>query len=133
MFRVSEEVRFVYGHRLLDYDGKCAYLHGHNARVELILAAKELDRRGFVVDFGDVKAAACELVEARFDHKMLLRDDDPIIPVLREAGELFVTLPVNPSAENLARLIFDHLQERGFPITAVRFYETDTSIATYEP
>src|SRR5580765_3063469 len=109
MYRVSEEVRFCYGHRLMNYQGKCARLHGHNARVEIVLAAETLDASGFVMDFGDITGKTAALLE-RFDHRMLLRDDDPLVPVLRGAGEDLVALPVNPTAENLARLIYDHLR-----------------------
>ena len=35
MFRVTEEVRFCYGHRLMDYVGPCARIHDHNARAEI--------------------------------------------------------------------------------------------------
>lgn len=132
MYRVTEEVRFCYGHRLMEYEGLCARIHGHNARVVIELSAPELDRKGFVADFLDIERAGKDWILAAFDHRLILREDDPVIPFLKEAGEVFVTLPVNPSAENFAKIIFDHLREQGAPVTAVRFYETETSIATYE-
>jgi 6-pyruvoyltetrahydropterin/6-carboxytetrahydropterin synthase len=132
MYRVTEEVRFCYGHRLMEYEGLCARIHGHNARVVIELSAPELDRKGFVADFLDIEKAGKDWILAAFDHRLILREDDPVIPFLKEAGEVFVTLPVNPSAENFAKIIFDHLREQGAPVTAVRFYETETSIATYE-
>ncbi len=132
MFRVTEEVRFCYGHRLMDYEGSCARIHGHNARVEIMLAGHTLDKRGFVADFFDIEKAAREWILKQFDHRLVLREDDPVIPFLRQAGEPFVTLPVNPSAENFAKLIYDHLRGQGFNIVRVRFWETETSIATYE-
>ncbi|MDI1434269.1 6-pyruvoyl trahydropterin synthase family protein [Polyangium sorediatum] len=132
MFRVTEEVRFCYGHRLLDYEGPCARIHGHNARVEIELSAPTLDRKGFVADFFDIEKAGKDWILAQFDHRLILREDDPVIPFLKQAGEAFVTLPVNPSAENFAKLIFDHLRGHGVPVTAVSFYETDTAVATYD-
>ncbi|UQA57801.1 6-pyruvoyl trahydropterin synthase family protein [Polyangium aurulentum] len=131
VFRVSEEVRFCYGHRLMEYQGKCARIHGHNARVEIVLAGSGLNRLGFVADFADIEAAAHEWIE-QFDHKLVLRQDDPVIPYLEQAGEAYVTLPVNPSAENFARLIYEHLRGKGHPVAAVRFWETETANATYE-
>lgn len=130
-FRVCEEVRFIYGHRLMDYQGNCARIHGHNARVQIELGGDKLDHLGFVADFADIDRAARAWVE-RLDHRLVLREDDPVIPFLKQAGEDFVTLPVNPSAENFARLLFEHLREQGHPVTAVRFWETDTAVATYE-
>ena len=48
MYKVSKTVFFAYGHRLLDYKGKCENLHGHNGRAELILETKALDRSAMV-------------------------------------------------------------------------------------
>ncbi len=132
MFTVSEEVRFCYGHRLMDYVGRCARIHGHNARVELVLAAKTLDRRGFVMDFGDLEDTAKRFIDDTLDHRLLLRRDDPVIPSLEAAGEVFVALDENPTAEFLAKYLFDELTARGLPLKAVRFWETETSVATYE-
>lgn len=132
MYRITEEVRFCYGHRLMDYVGRCARIHGHNARVEIVLGAATLDRRGFVMDFGDLEASARAWIDERFDHRLLLRRDDPVIPTLEAAGESFVALDENPTAEYLARTIYDHLKSKGLPVLAVRFWETDTSVASYE-
>ena len=46
MFRLTQEIEFCYGHRLLNYAGKCRHLHGHNARAIIVLEGEELDRRG---------------------------------------------------------------------------------------
>lgn len=133
MFTVSEEVTFCYGHRLMDYVGRCARIHGHNARVELVLGAATLDRRGFVMDFGDLEEVARRFLDETLDHRLLLRRDDPVIPSLVAAGEVFVALEENPTAEYLARYVFEALTARGVPLRAVRFWETSTSVATYEP
>ena len=131
MFKVTKIIRFCYGHRLLRYEGKCRHLHGHNARVELELSSPTLDRRGMVVDFSDVKQKLQAWIDAAWDHKLLLNAEDPLIPQLKTQAEPFVTLPENPTAETLARLIFEQAKKLGFPITSVRFWETETSFATY--
>ena len=96
-----------------------------------VLAAPTLDKTGFVVDFHDVEAAALKFIDETLDHRLLLRRDDPLIPALEAANEPFVALDVNPSAENLARLIYDHLAGSGLPVFEVRFFETETSVAVY--
>ena len=48
MFQVTREIDFCYGHRLLNYEGKCKYLHGHNGRVVITIEAEKLDHRGMV-------------------------------------------------------------------------------------
>lgn len=133
MYRVTQELRFCYGHRLMDYVGRCARIHGHNARVELVLAAATLDRRGFVMDFDELHAKAQTWIDETLDHRLLLREDDPVVPVLRAAGEPFVALAENPTAEFLARTIHDELRARGVPVVAVRFWEMDGSLAEYAP
>ena len=54
MFRVSKEIDFCYGHRLLRYEGKCRHLHGHNGRAVIVLEGESLDERGMLVDFADI-------------------------------------------------------------------------------
>ena len=36
---------------LLQYDGKCRHLHGHNGRAVITLASADLDALGMVMDF----------------------------------------------------------------------------------
>ena len=130
-FRVTVQIHFCYGHRLLDYEGACAHPHGHNGLVEIELEATELDRRGMVVDFGDVKRDIKRWIDERLDHQMLLRKDDPLVVWLEEQGEPHYLMDENPTAENIAREIFRHAKEGGFPVSAVRLWETPTSFATY--
>ena len=129
-FRVSKEIHFCYGHRLLNYDGKCRHLHGHNGRAVVTLESTALDRLGMVIDFSEVKRVLGAWIDANLDHRMLLHIDDPILPELRRQGEPFVTLDVNPTAENIARLILRQAIEQGLPVVEVTLWETENSFAT---
>src|SRR4051812_23936998 len=131
MFSVTKELRFCYGHRLLDYDGKCRHLHGHNGRAEITLQAATLDRLGMVIDFSKLKQVVGSWIDEALDHRMLLHKDDPALPFLRGQGEPVVVLDVNPTAENIARLIFDFTRAQGFPVTEVKLWETDSAFACY--
>ena len=73
MYSVTKKVEFCYGHRLLDYDGVCRHLHGHNAVVEIEVQAETLDRREMVVDFGDIKKTVKAWIDRELDHRMILR------------------------------------------------------------
>ena len=55
MFRVTKEIWFCYGHRLLNYNGKCAHLHGHNGKAVITVETPTLDALGMVVDFTKIK------------------------------------------------------------------------------
>jgi 6-pyruvoyltetrahydropterin/6-carboxytetrahydropterin synthase len=131
MYRVSRELTFCYGHRLLNYDGKCRHLHGHNGRAVLTLAAAKLDHLGMVMDFTRLKRVVGTWIDETLDHKMLLHKDDPVLPLLRQQGEPVYVMDVNPTAENIARLIFDFAAAQGFPVVEVQLWETDTCFASY--
>lgn len=133
MFRVTKEIHFCYGHRLLNYAGKCKNLHGHNGKAVVTLEAPELDALGMVVDFSEIKRVLGAWIDQHLDHKMVLHRDDPVIPDFRRQGEPFVLLDVNPTAENIAKLICDHAIENGLPVVEITLWETENSFATYQP
>jgi 6-pyruvoyltetrahydropterin/6-carboxytetrahydropterin synthase len=108
------------GHRLLGYNGRCAYLHGHNYVFEVSITGQP-DDLGLVVDFKDVKRVMDGVLDL-FDHSMVLREGDPALEVL--SLERVVVLSVNPSAENFASLVFNELSTR-FSVTSVVVRETE--------
>ncbi len=132
MYLVTREIRFCYGHRLLNYSGKCRYLHGHNGRAVISLAAPNLDPLGMVMDFSQIKRVVSAWIDDNLDHKMILNRQDPLLPLLQKQGEPVFLLDTNPTAENIARLIYDFTKEQGFPVVEVRLWETDDSFATYQ-
>ncbi len=131
MFSVTREITFCYGHRLLSYDGKCRHLHGHNGRAVITLSAPHLDELGMVMDFSLLKRVVGGWIDEKLDHKMLLHRDDPVLPLLRAQGEPVHVVDVNPTAENIARLIFDYAKSQGFPVVEVKLWETESCFATY--
>lgn len=130
-YRATVQIHFCYGHRLLDYDGPCAHPHGHNGLVEIELERDDLDERGMVVDFGDVKREVKEWIDTMLDHQMLLRKDDPLAAWLAAQIEPFYVMDDNPTAENIARVIFNYAEGQDLPVVSVRLWETPTSSATY--
>lgn len=131
MFRVSRVIRFCYGHRLLDYDGKCRFLHGHNGRAVITLETRQLDKQGMVMDFTKLKDVVGRWIDDNLDHRMILRRDDPVLPTLEKLGEPVYVVDVNPTAENIARMIHDFACGQGFPVLKVQLWETDSSCATF--
>jgi 6-pyruvoyltetrahydropterin/6-carboxytetrahydropterin synthase len=131
MFRVTREIYFCYGHRLLNYEGKCRHLHGHNGRAVITLEGPALDERGMLMDFSDLKRTVGQWIDNTLDHTMLLRKDDPVLPVLQQRGERVHVLNVNPTAENIAKLIFDYAKTQGFPVIEVKLWETENCFAAY--
>jgi 6-pyruvoyltetrahydropterin/6-carboxytetrahydropterin synthase len=118
MFEICVEHTFAAAHALRNYRGKCENVHGHNYRVQVGMEAHELDQNGLLFDFSDLKHRLRE-TSAYLDHQFL--------------NELKPFDEINPSAENIAKFIFDELEktlDQG-SIAYVRVWETDTSCAVY--
>ena len=128
-YSVSRLIGFCYGHRLLDYSGKCRNLHGHNGMIEITLSRSKLNTLGMVMDFEDIKSTVQRWVDAELDHKLILCERDPMLEDIRKHGQPVVTLKDNPTAENIARLIFDHAKTQKLPVTSVKLWETPNSYA----
>lgn len=133
MFRVTQEIPFCYGHRLLAYPGKCGRLHGHNGLLRVTLGRDGLDAQGMVADFDAIDRSLRSFLDSSIDHRLLLHEADPVAGVLRGAGEPFLAVPFNPTAENIARMVFEHVRGAGFPVVEVQLVEQEGSIAAYAP
>ncbi len=131
MYRVTRQIAFCYGHRLLNYEGKCRNFHGHNGKVEVELASEKLDARGMVFDFKDIKSVIKDWIDKNLDHRMILHKNDPLLPALQKAGEPVYRMEENPTAEAIAKVIYDYAVSQGFPVSEVRLWETEESFATY--
>jgi 6-pyruvoyltetrahydropterin/6-carboxytetrahydropterin synthase len=123
MYSLRVEADFAAAHSLTHYHGKCERLHGHNYRVLAWARGRELGEGGMLIDFTVLKGALREIA-GEFDHTNL--NDEP-------------TFADDPSAERIAKLIFDRLEARlraaGLEATAlfaVDVFETPTSMARYE-
>jgi 6-pyruvoyltetrahydropterin/6-carboxytetrahydropterin synthase len=67
---VTKIFTFDSAHRLDDYIGKCANLHGHTYKLEVTMKGRT-DHRGIVVDFGDIKSIVNEQIIGKYDHRFL--------------------------------------------------------------
>lgn len=130
-FTIAREMEFCYGHRLLNHSGKCRFLHGHNGRVRIVVTADALNEQGMVMDFGEIRSTLEKWIDEELDHRMILVQDDPLVEVLREQGEKVFVLPEPPTAENLARFLYQKGEDLGLNIVAVQFWETPKCYANY--
>lgn len=116
MYEIKVESSFSAAHNLRNYHGKCESLHGHNWRVEAVFAYRSLGKDGMAVDFKDVKILLKNILE-KFDHSYL--------------NELDCFKKLNPTSENVARLIYDYIKKKNRNIEFISVWENDTSCATY--
>ena len=131
MFVISRQFTFCYAHRLLNHAGKCAHLHGHNGTVKIDLRNRQLNEQGMVADFIDIKNTLGNWIKTALDHRLILIESDPLVVLLRQHGESVLTLPVEPTAENLAKLIYEKAEEFGLPVCSVSVWETEKCAAEY--
>ena len=98
-----------------------------------MLASEKLDEKGMVVDFGDIRDVIKTWIDETLDHTLLLHKDDSINAVLTQENEKYYVMDANPTAENIAKLIFEYALEQNFPVVSVTLWESDTSFARYSP
>jgi len=123
MFEVSVDETFAAGHALRGYKGKCENVHGHNYKVRVTLTGPELDSVGLLYDFVHLKKVIRDVIES-LDHRFL-NDFAPFDII-------------NPSAENIARYIYEQSFKQikpanGALISSITVWETDVTSATYRP
>jgi len=125
MYELTVRTRFAAAHSLRDYDGPCARLHGHTWQVEVVFQGSRLDQRGMLVDFKELKNSVKNLIE-ELDHQNL-----NMLEPFKKNGEN------NPTAENLARYIFNSLKSKfsnslkDVKIATVRVCESPEASAAY--
>jgi 6-pyruvoyltetrahydropterin/6-carboxytetrahydropterin synthase len=120
MFEIFVEHTFAAAHALRNYHGKCENVHGHNYRVQVGLEGADVDENGLLYDFADLKQrlrAASEYLDHQFLNELKPFDE------------------LNPSAENIARYLYQEIQRdiKTASLAYVRVWETDTSCAVYRP
>lgn len=126
MYRVYVEKEFSSAHRLDGFIGGCERIHGHNWVIRCVIAGPRLDERGILIDFHLVSKILDELV-GQYDHSML--------------NELGLFKNINPTAENIAKVSFDHINTKineaektdDIYLEEIIIYETSTSFASYRP
>ncbi len=120
MYRLKVITSFASAHNLINYQGECENLHGHNWKVEVSVKAKDLDKAGLGIDFKILKAETNKLLKT-LDHKYL--------------NELPPFSELSPSSENIARFLFHELgkslDNENIKVEMVTVWESDFASASY--
>lgn len=120
MFRLKVLTSFAAAHCLINYQGDCENLHGHNWRVEVTVRARDLDEAGLGIDFKILKAETNQLLKT-LDHKYL--------------NELPPFSGISPSSENISRFLFRELSNRlntdNIKVEIITVWESDFACASY--
>ena len=132
MFRVTREFEFCFGHRLMDYDGKCRQPAWAQRQGVRHARGRPLDRLGMVVDFVEIKRVIGTWIDDTLDHTLLLQKDDPLVKTLRAAGEKVLPLDDEPDDGEHGQADLRIRQDQGLPVVEVTMWETPYSYATYK-
>lgn len=136
MYKILVKITFEYAHRLLHHGGKCRHVHGHSGEATIELVSNVLNNNGFVMDFNDIKAPLKQWINEVWDHAYLANENDPLLPALQAEGMKIFTFSEEPSAEVMARYLFEYatIFERpiGVNVMRVTIRETCTGSASYQ-
>lgn len=111
--RLDVEFYFAAAHRLPRYEGPCFRLHGHNYKMFVAVEGGVDPKTGMIFDFGVLKQVVQEHVMSRVDHRNLNDVLD------------------NPTAENIARWVWETLEPHLPGLCEVRLYEIPDCCVTY--
>ncbi len=120
MFTISVETHFWASHQLLLPDGSKEPLHHHNWLITADVGSERLNDMAVVMDFHELKEML-DNIAAEFDNKAL--------------NETSRFQQNNPSAENVAKYIYDKLRmelPEGVKLRNVKVVEQPGCSAKYE-
>ena len=139
MFILKSETSFDASHYLSGYEGKCSNIHGHRYRLVIKVKGNELkesgSNRAMVEDFSYIKSTLKEIHDL-FDHKLIIEDNSiskELISFFNNTAQKFeyVLVPYRPTAEEMARDIFNKIKSKGIKICEVELFETPTNSCIY--
>lgn len=133
MYRIRKQLKFESAHRLISCYSECCSdtIHGHSYILELFFKTQELNEDGMIIDFGQVSMVTKKLLE-KWDHSLILHKDDPIASMLLKNNKRVFVFSVNPTAENMSKILYDTLKIKFPELYKVRLHETATGWAEYE-
>lgn len=116
MYKISKQFAFSASHILegLPTEHPCARLHGHNYVVTVHLKSETLNEVGFVKDYRELSLVK-DYIDTELDHRHL---ND--------------VLDFNPTAEQMAKYLFDLFKDKLPGLYAIEVSETPKTTAIYE-
>jgi len=147
MHTIRKKYRVEYAHQLHDAFTSCCYetIHGHSGIIEIFVSSDELDHNDMVIDFGEIGSIVKQYLEDTLDHAIIVPKtlNPEYIKCLKKYNKKVAVVDDNPTAEYYAESIFWDVTEllkpvieknkRVFRLSKVRFHETESGWAEFEP
>lgn len=138
MHKIAKEFSFDMAHMLDGHDGKCQNLHGHTYKLQVEVTGELVEsgaKSGMVIDFSDLKAVVKREILDKMDHAFIFDSTSErecqVAELLTSLNSKNFGIPMRTTAENMAKYMFDRLQEAGLPVSLIRLWETPTSYCEY--
>ena len=135
---VTKTFTFDAAHNIPEHSGLCKNLHGHTYLLEVTLLGEDnsLDRKGMLLDFGELKRLINHLVVDKWDHSVLIYPqtdfEKDLVYLLNKHDRRVIVFDKVPTAENMAIEIKKTLEKYIRAKFRVKLYETPTSFAEVE-
>ena len=148
MYTIRKTYKIEYAHQLKSAYTACCHetIHGHSGVVEVFFASDVLDENNMVIDFGYISEIIKKFIVGHYDHALWIpmSFDKEYINCLKKYNKKLFLTEENPTAEFFARGMFLTIVEliskiisknnnRNFYVKSVRFHETETGYAEFDP
>ena len=132
----TRRIEFDAGHRILEHESKCKYLHGHRYVIEATFTSQGLDNLGRVIDFGTIRELLGQWIDTNWDHTTILCEADKKLgeTIAAQTGQPVFYMEKNPTAENMAQYLLETIcptlfADKNAKCTRIRLYETPNCYA----
>jgi 6-pyruvoyltetrahydropterin/6-carboxytetrahydropterin synthase len=136
-YSVTKDFTFEAAHRLMkNYVGKCNNNHGHSWLIKLHIEAINLDDKGMVIDFQEMKTLKT-WIDDNLDHATILWEKDPMCDYIKQTNQRIYTTKENPTSEIIGEIILSQASKMfnnsRITVKCVEVCETCTSAALVYP
>lgn len=144
--KVTRIIEWDMGHRVPNHNSKCKNVHWHRYKVLItmsgdIISEKWSSDEWMVIDFSELKTIAKWFIDDKLDHWYMYYKEDEIWKIIADQGMKTIEVDFIPTAENIAKWLFDNLDPifkkselwRNMKLDKIILYETPNNFVEYKP
>ena len=142
---ITKTIEWDMGHRVPNHKSKCRNLHWHRYKALIslhgdIVMEKGVSDEWMVIDFSDIKEISKTWIDDHLDHGYMFQTWDEIGMLAFELGQKTIEVPFVPTAENIAKFLFDRLDplfedvyKTDLKLFSIELWETPNGKVIYSP